>query len=163
MTRELQSIFIKNDVLYLAERLDGKLVIRTEKYDNAISAAYNMPSSRDVVLPTDQVVLNQYGLTSYGGIYEFEYQHGEPNGYITYYHDADSKKDIFFCSGLIVHVQDYEVKSKEDEVIDSILSEMKYADYTPESFMEMANKKLGEAGIDIEKEVAGLVFEKPKE
>ena len=161
--RELLSVFIKNNSLYLYEKEDEVCSIRVEEYDKPPAAAYNMPSSRDIILPTDQVELNQYGLTFYDGIYDFVYQHGEPNGYLTYIHDTKYKKDVFLFYNFIVHVQDYETKTTEDKVIDEIIDGIKYTDHTPESFLDLVNEKLAKSGIDLEKELENMVFEKPKE
>jgi hypothetical protein len=161
--KELLSVFVKDDILYLAERVDGKVDIRTEKYDSPIQAAYNMPTSRDITLPTDQVELDQYALSSFSGQYDFEYQPGEPNGYLTYDRIPSIHKDVYTCHGLIVHVQDYEPKTATDKVFDEILDTFKYQDHDPVSFIDMVNEKLGKAGIDLEKEVESMVFEQPKE
>lgn len=161
--RELLSLFVKNDILYIAEKVDNKFDVRAEKYDAPIQAAYNMPTSRDIVLPTDQVQLDQYALTAFNGQYDFEYQPGEPNGYLTYARMPSITKDVFMCHGLIVHVQDYESKTVEDKVFDEILDSFKYTDHDPVSFIDMVNDKLGKAGIDLEKEVESMVFETPTE
>jgi hypothetical protein len=159
--KELLSVFVKDDILYLAERVDGVNNIKTEKYNTCIRAAYNMPTSRDVTLPTDQVLLDQYSLSTFEGQYDFEYCNGEPNGYLTYERCPSIGKDVYTCHGLIVHVQDYDSKTVEDKVFDEILESVKYSDHDPVSFMDMVNEKLGKAGIDLEKEVASMVFEEP--
>ncbi len=156
-------MFAKDDILYLMERVDGKTSIRVEKYDAPIYARHNMPTSRDITLPTDQVELDQYSLSAFDGCYDFEYNAGEPNGYLTYERLPLVGKDVFTCHNLIVHVQDYEQKTKEDKVFDEIIESFKYSEYDPNSFIEMVNDKLSKAGIDIEKEVASMVFEQPKE
>ena len=161
--KELLSVFVKNNVLYLKEKIDDKVEIRTEQYDKTIQAAYNMPTSIDVVLPTDQVLLDQYSLSVFGGQYDFEYNPGEPNGYLSYERMPDIGKDVFSCHGLIVHVQDYEPKTVEEKVIDEILETFKYGEHNPTSFIDMVNEKLGKAGIDLEKEVESFVFEEPLE
>lgn len=158
---ELLSVYAQNDTLYLLERRDEKIEVRAIKYEKPIHAAHNMPSSNNVTLPTDQVLLDQYSISTFCGLYDFEYHNGEPNGYLSYIRDTNLRKDVFLCYNSIVHVQDYEEKTPVDKAVNEIISEIRFNDHTVESFIEYANKKLGEAGIDLEKEVASMVFEEP--
>ncbi len=160
---ELLSVYVKNDTLYIAEKVDKDIKIKTIKYESGINSAHNMPSSSDQKLPTDQVLLDQYALSAFGGMYDFEYQPNVQNGYITYMRCTDIRKDVFMCFDCIVHVQDYEETTVQDKAINEILESIKYSDHDPISFLNMANEKLGKLGIDLEKELEDFTFEQPTE
>jgi len=160
---ELLSVYAKDDTLYIAEKVDKDIKIKTIKYDDGINPSHNMPSSMNSRLPTDQVLLDQYALSSFHGMYDFEYQPNVQNGYITYMRCTDICKDVFMCFDCIVHVQDYEESTVQDKAINEILDGIKYCDHDPISFLNMANEKLGKLGIDLEKEIESFAFEQPNE
>lgn len=159
---QLLSVYAQDCTLYFSELIDGDIKIRKQVYDKPIYAM--LPTSTDTKLPTDQVELNQYAITVYNAQYNFEYQRGEPNGYITYIRDTELHKDVFVCYGTnIVHVQDYEEQTKEDKVVNEIIDAIKYTEHDPMSFIELANERLAANGIDLEKELEKMVFEQPKQ
>jgi len=161
MTTTFCSIYSKNDTLYIAERIDAKLVFTTRKYDTQISDN-TVPSSMNVTLPTDQLELNQYTIDCMCQMYSFEYCQGEPSGYLSYVRDVDLGKDIFLVHDMyIVHVQDITpVDEKMDQVVNELLKKIPYSDHTPESFFALADEALGKVGVDLAQEMEKLVFEK---
>lgn len=167
----LCSIYAKNNILYLAERhqchLDdtdshqdsnqSELKIIARPYDSV----FGIPTSLDDNLPVDQVVLNQYTIENVNSTYIFEYRKGEPNGYLTYTRNYELKKDIFFVRDIIVHVQDYEVTDeKVEKVIEGLLTNIKFSDHDPVSFMKLADEEFGKQGIDLVKEFERMEFVK---
>jgi hypothetical protein len=164
MTRVLLSTYIRKGELILMEVVDGVLTFRREVYDNTDYAALNtLRSVENTFLSIDPVILQDYIVETDGyGQVSFEHVAGSKGGYIDHHRVGDIQLDIFVLHNKIVHVQNYEQTTVDDKIVDEIIGELKYSDYTPETFIEMVDKKFEEAGVELEKEMDKLVFNEPQ-
>lgn len=155
MTTQLLSVYAKDSELYILESQGGEIKVIQKKYDSPISVAHNMPSSAGV-LPTDPNELKYYLFKSDRGIYEFEKTNVDWGDWATYIHDSQLQKDIFILMGrYIVHVQDFEPQSTEDEIIGKVL-DAGIRGNTPLEFLDNIEKKLQEEGVEFDKIVDDL-------